>query len=192
VLIPVLLLFAPSAQAATAVYPQFSISIAPGTMELNASYYDREVTLEGTLIVDNPSGTEVDFIIVARDSGQWGVSCSQGILTVRGSGSESFVLTMEVPARACNRTVEVWVDGEARLNGIPVGTNQSPRAQVILGHLPRGPEVEHRDGSWMVSTFGAAGPVPLSLVVVVVVAAGRSRSTARAPAGRAPPRSRRR
>jgi len=126
---------APPVQAAPPVYPQLSISLSPETMELNASYYDQEVTLEGTLTVDNPSGTDVDIYIRTLNSARWAVYCNPCTFTVRGSGSGTFVLTATVPARMCNRTVEVWVEGEARLNGVQAGTNLSQHAQIVIGPL---------------------------------------------------------
>lgn len=171
-----LLLAVPGAPAAASGYPELCLILAPGQLALNASYEEQLVTFEGTAAVDNPSGSEIDVYIVARNSALWWTSCTPKVFTVRGTGSVPFQLSVRVPASSCNRSVESWVEGEARFNGNLVGTNQSQRVTLAIGPLPRGATDQGRDSSWLSSTFGVKGNAPFTLAAIIAALAAAALS----------------
>jgi len=123
---------APSGEAPRAVV--LHVDIASGSVELNRSYDEQSVSLNGTVTVDYVYLVTVRVALAASTDLGWAASVVPGELTFVTSTPQFFNATVKIPAGTVNRSAVLTVRGNASISpGIPGDTASDTATVTVKG-----------------------------------------------------------
>jgi len=169
VLIVLVLIGAPLAQAAPAPIPVLGVELWPADQSLNASYDAQETVFFGRITLENVPYAKYAVFLDACDNPSWATSCTPDYVTFWGSGSADFNISVRVPQITERKTAKIWVESRATYEDTDIAGNVSGMVYLTVGSLPVNTNIAQDGDPFFGGVSGGGSALPYVLVAVAVL-----------------------